>query len=75
MDKSINSSYITYLFSLYMQKYCKKHSLTTKQFIDLNNKYKILKYIEDCKDYFNECTTREGMSLIEKHIEQQRSQE
>ena len=72
MDKNITCAGLTYLFDLYMKLYCKKHKISEKEFLELDRKYKIFEYIEECEDSFGNMSDNDGIKYIERHIEGQK---
>lgn len=60
-----NSIFIMYLAS---EEYKKQHSLSNKEFLELDKKYKILNYIADCPDVFDNMTEKEMAKEIDYYV-------
>ena len=59
---------ITYLFDKYVDLICSKRKINWKQFCELDEKYKILRYIENNREVFDEYSYTDGLDIIEKYI-------
>ena len=65
-DKRINNSiFIMFLLS---GAYCAAHNISTKEFLDLDNKYAILTKIAECPDIFDSRTGEELVKEREPYI-------
>ncbi|MDE5697310.1 MAG: DUF3791 domain-containing protein [Lachnospiraceae bacterium] len=50
--------------------YCKKHNISTQDFLELDEKYEILNYVAECPDVFDSMTNEEMMEEIEQYVSQ-----
>ena len=65
-DKRLNNTiYIMYLVT---ENYKKVHSLTTKQFLDLDKKYNIINFVSKCPDIFDCMNNMEMVKEIDQYI-------
>lgn len=65
-EKRLNNTiYIMYLVT---ENYKKSHSLTTKQFLDLDNKYKIIDFVGECPDIFDSMNNKEMVKEIDNYV-------
>ena len=48
--------------------YCAAHNISTKEFLDLDNKYAILNYIAECPDIFDSMTEEEMVKEIDAYV-------
>ncbi len=60
-----NSIFIMYLAS---EEYKREHNLTNQQFLELDEKYKILNYIARCPDIFDSMTEKEMAKEIDYYV-------
>lgn len=60
-----NSIFIMYLAT---EEYKREHNLSAEEFLKLDEKYKILKYIADCPDVFDSMTNKEMAKEIEYYV-------
>ncbi len=65
-DKRINNSiFIMFLLS---GAYCAAHGISTKEFLDLDDKYAILNYIAECPDIFDSMSEEEMVKEIDAYV-------
>ena len=65
-DKRINNNiYIMYLVT---ENYKKAHSLTTEQFLDLDQKYHIINFVGECPDIFDSMNNKEMIEEIDQYV-------
>ena len=50
--------------------YCRKHDLSTEDFLKLDEKYAILNYVAECPDVFDSMTDEEMVDEIEQYVSQ-----
>lgn len=60
-----NSIFIMYLAS---EEYKREHNLSNQQFLELDKKYKILNYIAECPDVFDNMTEKEMVKEIDYYV-------
>ncbi len=67
-EKRLNNT----IFLMYMvtNNYCKKHNISTQDFLELDEKYEILNYVAECPDVFDSMTNEEMMEEIEQYVSQ-----
>ena len=65
-EKRLNN--IIFLMYLVTENYCKVHNLSTKDFLELDEKYAILNYISQCPDIFDDMTSSEMVEEIEQYV-------
>ena len=65
-DKRINNS--IFIMFLPSGAYCAAHNISTKEFLDLDNKYAILNYIAECPDIFDSMTEEEMVKEIDAYV-------
>ena len=51
-----------------IEDYCKKHNLSTEDFLELDKKYEILNYVAECPDIFDSLTNMEMVEEIEQYV-------
>jgi len=65
-DKRINNSiFIMFLLS---GAYCTAHGISTKEFLELDDKYAILNYIAECPDIFDSMSEEEMVKEIDAYV-------
>lgn len=60
-----NSIFLMYLAT---EEYKREHDLSNEEFLELDKKYKILKYIADCPDIFDSMTEKEMSEEIDYYV-------
>ena len=55
---------------LVTENYKKAHSLTTEQFLDLDQKYHIINFVGECPDIFDSMNKKEMIEEIDQYIAQ-----
>ena len=60
-----NSIFLMYLAT---EEYKREHDLSNEEFLELDKKYKILKYIADCPDIFDSMTEKEMAKEIDYYV-------
>ena len=58
-----------YLMYLVTENYKKSHSLTTEQFLELDNKYHIINFVGECPDIFDSITGEEMVEEINQYVQ------
>ena len=58
-----------YLMYLVTENYKKSHSLTTEQFLELDNKYHIINFVGECPDIFDSMTGEEMDEAINRYVQ------
>ncbi|MBR3542331.1 MAG: DUF3791 domain-containing protein [Treponema sp.] len=58
-----------YLMYLVTENYKKSHSLTTEQFLELDNKYHIINFVGECPDIFDSMTGEEMVEEINQYVQ------
>lgn len=61
-----NTIYLMYLMT---ENYKKSHSLTTEQFLELDNKYHIIDFVGECPDIFDSMTGEEMVEEINQYVQ------
>lgn len=65
-EKKLNNTiYIMYLVT---ESYKTSHSLTSDQFLELDNKYNIIKFVGECPDIFDSMTSDEMVREIDEYV-------
>ena len=65
-EKRLNNTiYIMYLVT---ENFKKAHSLTTEQFMDLDQKYNIINFVGDCPDIFDSMNNHEMVEEIDQYV-------
>ena len=65
-EKRLNNTiYIMYLVT---ENYKKSHSLTTEQFLDLDQKYNIIHFVGECPDIFDSMNKNEMIEEIDQYV-------
>lgn len=67
-EKRINNT--IFLMYLVTENYCKKHNMSTEEFLEFDKKYDILNYIAECPDVFDSLTTSEMVEEVEQYVSQ-----
>lgn len=67
-EKRINNT--IFLMYLVTENYCKKHNLSTKEFLEMDQKYDILNYVAECPDIFDSLTDTEMVEEVEQYVSQ-----
>lgn len=65
-EKRLNNT--IFLMYLVTKNYCKKHSLTTDEFLQLDERYAILNYVAECPDIFDNLTGSEMVEEVEQYV-------
>lgn len=65
-EKRLNNT--IFLMYLVTENYCKKHNISTKDFLVLDEKYAILNYVAECPDVFDGLTSAEMVEEIEQYV-------
>lgn len=55
---------------LVTENYCKKHNMSTEEFLEFDKKYDILNYVAECPDVFDGLTTSEMVEEVEQYVSQ-----
>lgn len=67
-EKRLNNT--IFLMYLVTENYCKKHNLSTDDFLRLDEQYAILNYVAECPDIFDSMTGDEMVREIEQYVSQ-----
>lgn len=67
-EKRLNNT--IFLMYLVTENYCKKHNLSTSDFLKLDEQYEILNYVAECPDVFDSMTNDEMIEEIEEYVSQ-----
>lgn len=67
-EKKLNNT--IFLMYLVTENYCKKHGLSTKDFLELDRKYAILNYVAECPDIFDSMSGNEMAEEVEHYVAQ-----
>lgn len=67
-EKRLNNT--IFLMYLVTENYCKKHGLTTEDFLELDERYAILNYVAECPDIFDSLTNNEMVEEVEQYVAQ-----
>ena len=65
-EKRLNNT--IYIMHLVTENYKKAHSLTTEQFMDLDNKYNIINFVGECPDIFDSMDNQEMVEEIDQYV-------
>lgn len=65
-EKRLNNT--IFLMYLVTENYCKKHGLTTDDFLKLDERYAILNYVAECPDIFDSLTESEMVEEVEQYV-------
>ncbi len=66
-----NCSGLIYLFETLSKKYCRRYKLSYEKFIEIADKYKLFKFIQDNRVYFNDTTDLRAVIAIHNYVMQQ----
>lgn len=67
-EKRLNNT--IFLMYLVTENYCKKHNISTEDFLELDREYAILNYVAECPDVFDSLTTGEMVREVERYVSQ-----
>lgn len=67
-EKRINNT--IFLMYLVTENYCKKHNMSTEEFLEFDKQYGILNYVAECPDIFDSLTTSEMVEEVEQYVSQ-----
>lgn len=67
-EKRLNNT--IFLMYLVTENYCKKHGLSTTDFLKLDEQYAILNYVAECPDIFDSLTENEMVEEVEAYVAQ-----
>ncbi len=67
-EKRLNNT--IFLMYLVTSNYCRRHNLSTEDFLTLDEKYEILNYVAECPDVFDSMTNEEMVDEIEQYVSQ-----
>ena len=67
-EKRLNNT--IFLMYLVTENYCKKHCLSTEDFLKLDERYDILNYVAECPDIFDRLTNNEMVEEVEQYVAQ-----
>ncbi len=67
-EKRLNNT--IFLMYLVTENYCRKHNLSTADFLRLDEKYAILNYVAECPDIFDCLTNSEMVEEVEQYVSQ-----
>lgn len=62
-EKRLNNT--IFLMYLVTENYCKKHNLTTEEFLELDKSTNIINYVAECPDIFDPMTDEEMVQEVE----------
>lgn len=65
-EKRLNNT--IFLMYLVTKNYCKKHNLSTEDFLKLDDEYEILNYVAECPDIFDSLTSSEMVEEVEQYV-------
>lgn len=65
-EKRLNNT--IFLMYLVTENYCKKHNISTEDFLKLDERYAILNYVAECPDVFDSLTKNEMVEEIERYV-------
>ena len=65
-DKELNNT--IFLMYLVTEYYKKAHSLTNEQFLELNSKYGILRFVSECPEIFDCMSAQEMVEEIDRYV-------
>ena len=65
-EKRLNNT--IFLMYLVSENYKKAHHLSTKQFLDMNDRFAILGYISECPDIFDAMNGEEMVEEIDQYV-------
>ena len=67
-EKRLNNT--IFLMYLVTENYCKKHNMTTEEFLKFDDRYAVLNYVAECPDIFDSLTEEEMVEEIEQYVSQ-----
>ena len=67
-EKRLNNT--IFLMYLVTENYCKKHNISTADFLKLDEQYAILNYVAECPDIFDSLTGDEMVREVEEYVSQ-----
>ncbi len=67
-EKRLNNT--IFLMYLVTENYCKKHGISTEDFLKLDEEYAILNYVAECPDIFDSLTDNEMVEEVEQYVSQ-----
>ena len=67
-EKRLNNT--IFLMYLVTANYCKKHNLSTEDFLKLDEQYAILNYVAECPDIFDSLIGSEMVEEVEQYVAQ-----
>lgn len=70
-EKRLNNT--IFLMYLVTENYCKKHNISTEDFLKLDKRYAILNYVAECPDVFDSLTKNEMVEEIERYVLQSKN--
>jgi hypothetical protein len=65
-EKRLNNT--IFLMYLITENYCKKHHISTEEFLKLDKEHKLLNYIAECPDVFDCLTDEEMIQEVEEYV-------
>ncbi len=65
-DKELNNT--IFLMYLVTEHYKKAHAFTNEQFLELNSKYGILRFVSECPEIFDCMSTQEMVEEIDRYV-------
>ena len=65
-EKRLNNT--IFLMYLVTENYCKKHKISTEEFLKLDEKYAIINYVSECPDIFDTMSNEEMVEEIEQYV-------
>lgn len=65
-EKRLNNT--IFLMYLVTENYCKKHKISTEEFLKLDEKYAIINYVSECPDIFDPMSNEEMVEEIEQYV-------
>lgn len=67
-EKRLNNT--IFLMYLVTENYCKKHNISTEEFLELDKRYDILNYVAECPDVFDALTSSEMVEEVDQYVSQ-----
>ena len=67
-EKRLNNT--IFLMYLVTENYCKKHNISTDDFLELDRQHAILNYVAECLDIFDSMTGDEMVREVEQYVSQ-----
>lgn len=65
-EKRLNNT--IFLMYLVTENYKKNYALSTKEFLDLDQKYAILNYVAECPDIFDGMSEKEMVEEVDHYV-------